>query len=95
MKNLISSIKYGKYLDSAEISNGSYRQQRQKYDAFLERPIQKKDFISVDRDLPTFQDFNIEHGIIWYGDNVINDECFGITKIKDLIDWNLTLTKEF
>jgi hypothetical protein len=90
MKKLITSIDYGKYLDSIEVSNGEYRQQRQKYDEFLERPIKKSDFIGPDT---SFEGFECKHGLISHRGNLIPDECFGITKIEDLIIWNLTLTK--
>jgi len=129
MKKLIPSIEYGKHLDSMEISDSEYRQQRQKYDAFLERPIQKSDCVTIDEDgnyikepKPSdyrlcdedydvyseyllkynkakekviFEGFECKYGLVWHKDNVIDDECFGITKNVDLSDWNLTLTKEF
>jgi len=126
MKNLISSIDYGKYLDSMEISNALYRFRRQVYDAFLERPIQKSDCVTCDengnvleypkelfgskttiyrenklneyqqaKEKVTFEGFEFKHGLISYQGNVIDEECFGITKIKDLIEWKLTLTKPF
>jgi len=37
-----------------------------------------------------FEGFEVKHGLIYYKDNVIDDECFGITKVQDLLTWNLT-----
>lgn len=54
--------------------------------------LSKKQF-DIKKALSTivFEGFEYKRGLILYQGNVIDEECFGITRIQDLIPWNLKI----
>jgi len=38
-----------------------------------------------------FEGFEHKHGLIVYQGNIINEECFGLTRIEEFVSWNLIM----
>jgi hypothetical protein len=88
MKKLTSMVKYNLEIFGQQTSSEEFMEMSIERSWLLNRTIQKSDCIGEKSIFEGFEEIN---GLISHRGNLIPDECFGLTRIEELVSWNLIL----
>jgi hypothetical protein len=88
MKKLISMVEYNLYIFGQPTSAEEFMAMSIERSWLLNRTIQREDCIG---EKAIFEGFEYKNNLVSYRGNVINEECFGLTRIEELVSWGLIL----